>query len=125
MMISPRRMTNIFVAKAGPDERRRLIRHPGTGLVAQLRGQTADVLDISLNGIRLAIARDLGPGHLRFNLISDLGGEQESSAPAIAVAVARGVSDLRMRFVGMNYRLARMIVHHIARLNGVDPYVFR
>ena len=125
MMIPPRRMTSLYVAKGGPEERRRLVRHTGTGLSAQLRGQLVDVTDISLTGIRIATGRDLGAGQIRFNLVCDRGDGQETSAPAVAMVVARGPSDQRMRFVGMNYRLARMIVHHIARLNGVDPYVFR
>jgi len=121
-------------AKQDGSERRRLQRYLGTGLVARFGDGAVDVLDISLAGIRLALAGDIGRGgigdrgEVRFHIVRPgtprhrLGGQ---GVAATAMVVAAGEHDLHLRFVGMTYPLAQVIIAHIAAVSGVSPYIFR
>jgi len=129
-MYSGGALANLIQAKRDGSERRRLHRHSGTGLIARMGDSVAEVLDISLGGVRLAFVRDLGRGELQFRIVkaSPLGegpDYRRLGAPATAVVVARGEHDLHLRFVGMNYPLAQLIIAHIAAVSGVSPYIFR
>jgi hypothetical protein len=127
-------LANLIRGKRDGNERRRLRRHAGTGLVALIDDGVVDVLDISLAGVRLALAGDVagdfGRGEVRLRIVkgSLLGTEPDdgnAGASATAVVVARSEHDLRLRFVGMTYPLAHLIVAHIAAVSGISPYIFR
>ena len=128
-------LTQLIRAKQDGCERRRLQRHSGTGLVARFGDGVAEVLDISLGGIRLALSGDCGraattgQGEAVSFLIANPGAPRHrpgaQGVSATAVVVEAGEHDLHLRFVGMTYPLAQVIIAHIASVSGVSPYIFR
>ncbi len=121
-------LAHLMRARQDCGERRQLHRYPGTGLVARFGDRVVEVLDISLGGLRLAPGYDVGAGEVRFRIARRGSGRPEPDslgASATAVKAAATGNGQHLRFVGMNYPLARLVIGHIAAVSGVSPYIFR
>lgn len=108
-------------------DRRRFQRFAGTGMMARIGQEMVEVGDMSLGGLRLP-RRDLAAGAVvKVQLIPREGTKLHLNEALYAEArvVEHGPGWTGFAFVVVSYSLAKMIVRHMARLTGIEPYHFR
>lgn len=109
------------------DDRRQYHRFEHHGLIARIGSQLHEVRDVSLGGIRLDPVAVAVGADLTVTLFPREG-RQLGLAQSLAVRcqVIGHVDDAtRIRFAFMSYTLAKFLIQHLARRNGVQPYIFR
>lgn len=109
------------------DDRRQYHRFDQHGLMARVGAKLYEVRDVSVGGIRMD-ALDVAVGTvLSITLMPregrQLGLSQSMAVKGEVVGHVRGTT--RIRFPAMSYTLAKFLIHHLARRNGVEPYIFK
>lgn len=109
------------------DDRRHYHRFEQHGLMARIGSVLHEVRDVSVGGIRVdALDAPVG-AELAIVLFPrdgrQLGLAQSMTVRGEIVGHLRGAT--RIRFLSMSYALAKFLIQHLARRNGVEPYIFK
>lgn len=110
------------------EDRRAFRRFAGSGLMVRLGESIVEVADISVGGMRTARQDHAAKGHLlQVQLIPREGTKLalNDSIRAEVVVVGSCEQWTHFRFTAVTYTLAKLIIRHIARTTGVQPYHFR
>lgn len=109
------------------EDRRNYHRFEHHGLMARVGNQLYEVRDVSLGGIRLD-PLDVPVGAELVITLFPREGRQLGLSSAMNVrglVVGHVKSGTRVRFPTMSYTLAKFLIQHLARRNGVEPYIFK
>ncbi|MGE5514973.1 MAG: PilZ domain-containing protein [Bacteroidota bacterium] len=109
------------------DDRRQYHRFERHGLMARIGSVLHEVRDVSVGGIRIdALDAPVGT-ELAIVLFPrdgrQLGVSQSMTVRGEVVGHLKGAT--RIRFAAMSYALAKFLIQHLARRNGVEPYIFK
>lgn len=124
---SNRRWVTRLTRSPSGEDRRRFQRYDGAGLIAQIGASLHEVDDVSVSGIRIN-ARDLPKtGTLTLTLIPRDGRKLalNEAVQASAQVVGDDGGHTRLRFTGLPFSLAKLLIRHIAQQTGVQPFIFR
>lgn len=127
MAAPPNRFASRLVRSQAADDRRAFRRFAGNGLMARIGDAIVEVTDISVGGLRVA-RQDLARGRrVHLQLIPREGTKLALNESIRAEAEVVGACDAwtHLRFTAVSYSLAKLIIRHIARTTGVQPYHFR
>ena len=109
------------------EDRRRFHRFEEHGLMARIGDRLLEVHDVSLGGIRVK-RLDLEVGSTcDITLLPREEGEQGTAESLAVRGVVAGHVDgwTRIQFPSMSYTLAKFLIQHLARSQGVEPYIFK
>lgn len=109
------------------EDRRHYHRFDRHGLIARIGTVLHEVHDVSVGGIRVD-ALDLPVGTELSITLFPRDGRQLEVAQSMTVhgQIVGQVKDAtRIRFPTMSYTLAKFLIQHLARCQGVEPYIFR
>lgn len=109
------------------DDRRHYHRFEQHGLMARIGTVLHEVHDVSVGGIRVD-ALNLSVGtELSITLFPRDGRQlevaQSMTVRGLVVGHVKGAT--RIRFPAMSYTLAKFLIQHLARCQGVEPYIFK
>lgn len=124
---SRRQRAAAIVRSQEPGDRRLYTRFPESGMVVRVGQQLLDVHDLSIGGLRMPRC-DVSPqGRIKLQLIPREGRKllMQQTFAVEGEVVNECESWTRMRFVGMNYSLAKFLIQYMARRHGVQPYIFK
>lgn len=116
-----------IVRSQEPGDRRLYTRFPESGMVVRVGAQLLDVHDLSIGGLRMPRC-DVAPhSRIKLQLIPRDGRkllmQQTFTVDGEVISVCD--SWTRIRFIGMNYSLAKFLIQYMARRHGVQPYIFK
>ena len=109
------------------DDRRQYHRFDHHGLMARVGNQLHEVRDVSLGGLRLDLL-DVPVGTELTITLFPREGRQLGLSDAMNVrghVVGHVKNGTRIRFPSMTYTLAKFLIQHLARRNGLEPYIFK
>ncbi|HLO78090.1 MAG TPA: hypothetical protein VK196_16670 [Magnetospirillum sp.] len=109
------------------DDRRHYQRFEQHGLMVRIGDKLHDVHDVSVGGIRVATL-DAAIGTVLSMTLFPRDGRQLGLSQSMAVrgeVVGHVGAWTRIRFASMSYTLAKFLIQHLARRNGVQPYIFK
>lgn len=127
MVTRNHRWVSRLTRSATSDDRRYFQRYDGSGLIARIDTRLIEVDDVSVSGIRVAVA-DIPKGRpVVITLIPHEGSKLAMSEAVQASAVVAGVENghTRLRFVQLQFSLAKLVIRHIAGRSGVQPFIFK
>lgn len=109
------------------DDRRHYHRFDKHGLMARIGTVLYEVHDVSVGGLRVdALTLPVGT-ELSITLFPRDGRHlelaQTISARGVVAGHVKGAT--RIRFPTMSYTLAKFLIQHLARSQGVEPYIFK
>lgn len=109
------------------DDRRQYHRFDDHGLIARIGDKLVEVHDISVGGIRVARFDAAEGSAVTLTLLPRVGRRVDlgQSHRAEGEVVGHVGGWTRIRFPRLSYSLAKFIIHHLGRRNGVQPYIFR
>lgn len=119
--------TSKFLRSRQVDDRRHYHRFEQHGLMARIGTVLHEVHDVSVGGIRIdGLDAPVGT-ELAITLFPRDGRQLDvSQAKAVRGQVAGHVKGgTRIRFPTMSFALAKFLIQHLARSNGVQPYIFK
>lgn len=113
--------------RSAPPDRRQHNRFIGHGLVANVAGRLAEILDVSLTGVRLAGELPHHGGPLPLTIIPrhHKALALNSSIQTFARVVRTVDGDTHLRFERVTYSLVKLIVQHTSERLGVAPYLVK
>lgn len=108
-------------------DRRNYHRFDDHGLMARIGDKLLEVHDVSVGGIRVERLEAATGQQVGLTLFPRDGRQLElSNAMAVRAEVVGHVGQwTRLRFATMSFTLAKFLVQHLARRNGVQPYIFK
>lgn len=108
-------------------DRRQYHRFEEHGLMVRIGDKLLDVHDVSVGGIRVE-RMDVAVGAELGLTLFPREGRQLELARAMAVraeVVGHAGQWTRLRFASMSFTLAKFLIQHLARRQGVEPYIFK
>lgn len=119
--------TPSLVRSSEPDDRRQFRRFTEHGISVRVGGHMLDASDVSLSGMRLPRVAAPAGSLLALQLIAREGRRLHLNHAIATQAEVVGTCDqwTHMRFTSMNFRLAKFLIQHLCRQDGVQPYIFR
>lgn len=127
MVQTPHRFISRLARSNAADDRRMFRRFAASGLMVRVGAKLVEIADISIGGMRLP-RQDLANGKaLRLELIPRDGTKLAlNDAIGADMMVVGSCADwTHFRFTLVTYSLAKLIIRHIARTTGTEPYHFR
>lgn len=109
------------------DDRRQYHRFEQHGLVVRIGTTLHQVHDVSVGGIRVEALSLPAGTEVVMTLIPREGAELEL-AEAMTVrghVVGHVKNSARICFDGISYNLAKVLIRHLARRHGVEPYILK
>lgn len=109
------------------DDRRHYHRFEQHGLMVRVASKLYEIHDVSVGGIRIDSLDAQVGAELALTLFPREG-RQLNVGHSMSVrgqVVGHAGSSTRIRFASMSYTLAKFLIQHLARRNGVQPYIFK
>lgn len=120
-----RKQVSGFVRSHLPGDRRMYPRFDILELHAKVGGRVYPVADFSISGIRIAGLHLDGPAPIHLRILSSQGTESIRGIDVRGEVVHSDQDGCRIRFLSLNYSLARLLINALAQRTGVKPYLFR
>lgn len=109
------------------NDRRRYQRFVGSGMMARIGQAMHEVTDLSLGGLRLPFVDHKVGEVVKVQLIPRDGTKLllNDALYAEARVAENGPAWTGLEFTTVSYTLAKLIIRHMARVTGVEPFHFR
>lgn len=110
-----------------PEDRRHYQRFEQHGLMVRVGQKLHEVHDVSVGGIRIDLVDAPVGADLVLTLFPRDGRQLDvsQSMAARGQVVGHTGTCTRIQFVTMSFTLAKFLIQHLARRNGVQPYIFK
>lgn len=120
------RAANVLRAHEGAD-RRQYHRFEDHGIMARIGDKLLEVHDVSVGGMRVGRIDAVIGAELSLTLFPREGRQLELSRAMTVRGEVVGHTGqwTRLRFVTVSYTLAKFLIQHLARRQGVEPYIFK